>query len=184
MKIFTPLDIKGMADSAVREAYASLRGVAQKRVGRMAAQGLGRDLPSFPTTRGLTNEEARQQLAEVSRWIRQPAHTVRGYKRQRADMLDTFHEKGYDWVDENNFEDFIQYMEELREEYGSKAFDSGDAADVYNNAQRIGIPTETVKKNFDYFASHLEELDRMRPVRSDKGATMGAIRDKIRKLSN
>ena len=184
MKIFTPLDIKGMADRAVREAYTSLRGVAQKRVGRMAAQGLGRDLPSFPTTRGLTNEEARQQLAEVSRWIRDPRHTVKGYKRQRAYNLERFHEKGYDWIDESNYEDFIRYMEELREEYGSKAFDSGDAVDVYNNAQRIGIPTETVKKNFDYFASHLEEMDRMRPVRSERGAAMGAIRDKIRKLSN
>lgn len=173
-----------MADSAVRSAYAALRSVAQKRVGRMAAQGLGRDLPSFPKTRGLSNEEARQQLAEVSRWIRQPSHTVKGYKRQMAYNLERFHEKGYDFVDESNYEDFIQYMEELREEYGSKAFDSGDAADVYNNAQRIGIPTDTVKKNFDYFANHLEELDRMKPVRSEKGATMGAIRDKIRKLSN
>ena len=184
MKIFTPLDIKGMADSAVREAYASLRGVAQKRVGRMAAQGLGRDLPTFPTTRGLSNEEARQQLAEVSRWIRDPRHTVKGYKRQRAYNLERFHEKGYDWIDESNYEDFIRYMEELREEYGSKVFDSGDAVDVYNNAQRIGIPTDTIKKNFNYFAQHLEDLDRMRPVRSEKGATMGAIRDKIRKLSN
>lgn len=184
MKIFTPLDIKGMADSAVREAYAALRGVAQKRVGRMAAQGLGRDLPTFPTTRGLSNEEARQQLAEVSRWIRDPRHTVKGYKRQRAYNLDRFHEKGYDWINESNYEDFIKYMEELREEYGSKVFDSGDAVDVYNNAQRIGIPTDTIKKNFNYFAQHLEDLDRMRPVRSEKGATMGAIRDKIRKLSN
>ena len=183
MKIFTPLDIKGMADSAVREAYASLRGVAQKRVGRMAAQGLGRNLPSFPTTRGLTNEEARQQLAEISRWIRDPRHTVKGYKRQRAYNLERFHEKDYNWVNENNYEDFIQYMEELREEYGSKTFDSGDAADVYNNAQRIGIPTETIKKNYDYFASHLEQLDDMKPVRSERGATMRAIKDKIRKLS-
>jgi hypothetical protein len=107
---------------------------------------------------------------------------VRGYKRNRDALLDTFHQQGLDYVNENNFEDFIQYMDELREEYGSKVFDSGDAADVYNNAQRIGIPTETVKKNFNYFAEHLEEMDRMRPVRSAKGATMGAIKNKIRNL--
>ncbi|MBQ1571895.1 MAG: hypothetical protein IIZ78_12265 [Clostridiales bacterium] len=184
MKIFTPAEIAGMGEKAVREAYAGLRSVANKRIGRMAAQGLGpkKGMQTFAKTRGMNETEVRTALADVSRWIREPSHTVRGYKRNRDSLLDTFHQQGMDYVDENNFEDFIQYMDELREEYGSKVFDSGDAADVYNNAQRIGIPTETVKKNFNYFAEHLDEMDRMRPVRSAKGATMSAIKNKIRNL--
>jgi len=184
MKIFTPMEIAGMGSKAVREAYAGLRSVANKRIGRMNAQGLGpsKGIQTFEKTRGMNEAEVRTALADVSRWLREPTHTVRGYKRRRSDLLDKYHEMGLNYINESNFEDFIKYMNELLEEYGAKVFDSGDAADVYNNAQRIGVPTETVKKNFIYFAEHLEEMDRMRPVRSAKGATMGAIKNKIRNL--
>ena len=73
-------------------------------------------------------------------------------------------------------------MDDLREQYSDKIFDSSTAADVFNQTQRIGVKPETVKKNFDYFVEHLDELDRMKPVRSEKGATMRAVKDKIRKL--
>ena len=183
MKIFTPIEISKMSGQAVKEAFQHLKGVANKRIGRMEAQGLGRPgMKKFGSMRGMSEEQMRQGLAEVSRWIREPSHTVRGYKSQRSAMLDAFHEKGYDFVNEENYEDFIDYMEELREEYGSKVFDSSAAADVFGQTQRIGIDPDTVKKNFDYFADHLDELDRMKPVRSSKGATMPAIKKKIKRL--
>ena len=182
MKIFTPIDIDKMPANEVKEAFQHLKSVANKRIGRMQAQGLGRPMQKFRSVRGMSEEQMRQGLAEVSRWIREPSHTVRGYKSRRSEMLDAFHEKGYDFVNEENYEDFIDYMEELREEYGSKVFDSSAAADVFGQTQRIGIDPDTVKKNFDYFADHLDELDRMKPVRTDKGATMPAIRRKIKRL--
>lgn len=182
MKIFTPIDITKMPASEVKEAFQHLKSIANKRIGRMQAQGLGRPMQKFGSMRGMSEEQMRQGLAEVSRWIREPSHTVRGYKSRRSEMLDAFHEKGYDFVNEENYEDFINYMEELREEYGSKVFDSSAAADVFGQTQRIGIDPDTVKKNFDYFADHLDELDRMKPVRTEKGATMPAIRRKIKRL--
>ena len=182
MKIFTPIDTAKMPANEVKEAFQHLKSVANKRIGRMQAQGLGRPMQKFGSMRGMSEEQMRQGLAEVSRWIREPSHTVRGYKSRRSEMLDAFHEKGYDFVNEENYEDFIDYMEELREEYGSKVFDSSAAADVFGQTQRIGIDPDTVKKNFDYFADHLDELDRMKPVRSEKGATMPAIRRKIKRL--
>lgn len=183
MKIFTPIDIAGMPAKAVRQAYSSMREALNRRLTNMEARGLGTSgAERFPTLRGMTDMEARQALAEASRWARDPRHTVRGETRYVREQIETFHEHGYDFVNKSNYYDFVNYMEELREEYGSKVFDSGDAADVYSEAQRIGIPTETVKKNFDYFADNMKQLKRMKPVRSASGATMGAIKDKIRKL--
>ena len=182
MKIFLPNEIASMSSDAVRAAYSHLRGLANARIGRMSARGLGKATAPFKTLRGMSDQEAAQGLAEVSRWMRDPRHTVRGYIKQRAFQLESFHEKGYDFVNEENYEDFVTYMEELREEYGSKVFDSAAAADVYGQGQRIGIPTETLKNNFDYFVEHLDQLDDMRPVRSERGATMRAIKDKVRKL--
>lgn len=183
MKIYLPTDIDAMPGQAVKEAFQHLKGVANKRIGRMQARGLGApDLKKFGSMRGMSEERMRYELAEVSRWLRDERHTVRGYIKRRAEQLDAFHEKGYDFVNEKNYEDFVAYMEELREQYGSKVFDSGAAADVYNQGQRIGVPTETLKKNFDYFAEHLDQLDDMKPVRSSKGATMPAMRQKIKRL--
>lgn len=183
MKIYTPNQIDAMSGQAVKEAFQHLKSVANKRIGRMQAQGLGRsDMRKFGSMRGMSEEQMRQGLADVSRWIRDPAHTVKGYKTKRSEFLDAMHEKGFDFVNEENYEDFVDFMEDLREEYGSKVFDSGAAADVFSNTQRIGISPEIVKKNFDYFAEHMDELDRMKPIRSEKGGTMRAIKDKIRKL--
>ncbi len=183
MKIYTPNQIDAMSGQAVKEAFQHLKSVANKRIGRMQAQGLGRsDMRKFGSMRGMSEEQMRQGLADVSRWIRDPSHTVKGYKTKRSEFLDAMHEKGFDFVNEENYEDFVDFMEDLREEYGSKVFDSGAAADVFSNTQRIGIPPEVVKKNFDYFAEHMDELDRMKPIRSEKGGTMRAIKDKIRKL--
>ena len=100
MKIFTPIDIAKMPANEVKEAFQHLKSVANKRIGRMQAQGLGRPMQKFGSMRGMSEEQMRQGLAEVSRWIREPSHTVRGYKSRRSEMLDAFHEKGYDFVNE------------------------------------------------------------------------------------
>lgn len=183
MKIYTPDAISSMTGEAVKEALQHLKGVANKRIGRMLAQGLGkRGMKKFGSMRGMTEEQMRQELADVSLWLREPTHTIKGYKKQRAFTMEALREKGYDFVTEENYEDFISYMDDLRDQYSAKVFDSSAAVDVFNQTQRIGIKPETVKKNFEYFVEHLDELDRMKPVRSDRGATMRAVKDKIRKL--
>jgi len=184
MKVFTPYDIKSMGDSAVREAYASLRAVANKRIERRTAAGVPTRHDKFKPTRSMSTEEVRTELAEVSRWIRDPRHTLKGERRWIGDVIDNMHKKGLNFINHDNIYDFLDFMDDMRAEYGSKVFSSsGDEADVYQNAERIGIPRATIVKEFDYFRDHLEELDRMEPVRSEKGATMRALKDKIRKLS-
>ena len=183
-KIFFPFQISGMNIESVREAYRGLRSVANKRLSRLEAQKLGQmGSYRFPAAGKLTDNQLREQLADVSRYVRDPRHTVRGEKRFMREEIESLHDQGYDWINQENFYDFVNYMDELREQYGNKAFDSGDAADVFSNAQRIGIDPKVLKTNYEYFAEHLNELERMRPARSEWGASFEGIKQKINKLS-
>lgn len=185
MTIYTPKMIEAMSANPkrIREAYAELRKVAQKRFKRLQAQKLTTNKSfKFPMTKTLSDADAAYYLAEVSRYLKDSQTTVKGAKRARDYDLQLFHEKGLTFINEDNYMDFVQYMDELRHQYDAKIFDSGDAADVFNEAQRIGIDTNTIKKDFDYFAEHLEDLERLKPVRSEKGATFSAIKQKIKRL--
>lgn len=182
-QMFFPFQIAQMGAKAVQAAYAKMRKAANQRLTRMEKAGLGTQGSfRFPKVRDLSEQEMRTQLAEASRYMRDPRHTIPGERRFMRDELEKLHDMGYDYINESNFYDFTAYMEELREEYGNKAFDSGDAADVFNNSQKIGIDPKIVKENFDYFAEHLSELERMKPARSASGATLPAIKRKIKRL--
>lgn len=182
-KIYLPAQIRDMTPQAVRAAYTQQRAMANKRIARLENAGLGTGTQgAFPTLRGMTDREARAALADVSRWNRDIRHTVRGERSFIKREIESFKNMGYDFIDQSNFYAFTEYMDDLRDKYGSKAFDSGDAVDVFNNAQKIGIDPEVLKNNFEYFVEHQEPLERMRPARSAWGASFEGMKDKIRKI--
>lgn len=182
--IYFPFEINKMSASAVKSAYSNLRSIANKRLSRLESAGLGTfGSYRFPKVRELNEDQLRRELAEASRYVRDPWHTVRGARSYMNREIKSLHKQGYDWIDESNFREFTEYMDDLRDQYGSKAFDSGDAADVFSNGQKIGIDTDTLKENFEYFAEHLGELKRMRPARSAWGSSFEGVKQKIGKLS-
>lgn len=182
--LYFPFQIHDMQPADIRSAYIKLRKAANQRLTRMEKAGLGtKGAWRFPKVKDLSEKQMAKQLAEASRYMRDPRHTVPGERKFMRDELRILHkEYGYNWINESNFYDFTDFMDDLREQYGSKAFDSGDAADVFNNSQKIGIDPEVVKENFNYFAEHLAELKRMRPARTEKGATLPEVERKIKRL--
>lgn len=207
MKIYTPRDVDAMNIYEVRQTYAQMRKAANKRIRNIAKRGTittkttsrkgkstptsgirfsdatpGSKLYQFPAASTLTNEQVRAALADISMWIRDPSHTVKGEAREREFRISLLQEK-YPFVTNENFYQFTNFMEDLRHQYNDKVFDSSAAADVFENAQRINLPLEVVKQNFDYYAEHLKELDDMKPIRSKYGMTYAGMKDKIRKLT-
>lgn len=183
-KLYFPFQIRDMSAGDIRSAYVKMRKAANQRLKRMEKAGLGTmGSYRFPKVRDLSERQMAEQLAEASRYMRDPRHTVPGERRFMKEELGKLHDMGYDWINESNFYEFTDFMDDLREQYGNKAFDSGDAADVFNNAQKIGIDPDVVKENFDYFAEHLTEMERMKPARSAAGATLPAVKRKISRLT-
>lgn len=203
MKTYKPKDIDNMDIYEVRSAYQSMRKAINKRITNLEKRGIitthhgGRYNKTgglrfstdqslsgyrFPAASELDNEELRIALADISLWARDPAHTVKGEKREREFIMQQFHKKGYDFVNDSNFYDVLAYMDRQREIYGDKVFDSSAALDVYEVAERVGMDPDVLAQDFDYFKKHVDALEKMQPVRSQWGGSWAGIKDKVRKI--
>lgn len=173
MKLFRPSEIRKMSESLINKEYSALRSVANKRIQRMTAQGLGRCMSLFPTIHQIKESyygDVRSALGDVSKFLRSPRTTVKGEKKFIKEFQETMTNKGYGELVETreNIYKMIDFMEYLREQYSDKLFDSGDALDVLQEGQRLNIPLDKLIENYDIFASNLDAMENLRP--SPKGA--------------
>lgn len=160
--IYLPAEIRKMTNKELRSTYSRLRGVANKRIGRLEAANLNiEEHRPFPTMKGLTNAQIERELADVSRYLRDPLTKVRGARKHIQAELEELKERGYDFIDQSNFKDFVRFMEHVRGQVSAKVYDSGDAVDAFNQAQRLGVPAKMLQNNFNYFMENSNKLEQL-----------------------
>lgn len=185
-KLFSPSMIAKMSQSEINKEYSRLRSIANKRIQRLSAQGLGRSTSKFATIQQI-NESSKwnvaSQLAEVSKFLSSERTTVRGEKKFIADFQETMIDKGYGDLVESveDIYNMIDFMEMMRERYSDKVFDSGDALDVLQETQRLNIPKDKVVKYFDEFATHLSDLENVKPSKGGVEFSQRRINNLIKK---
>lgn len=188
MNLFTPSQIRKLGEGAVNEAYSALRSVANKRIQRMTEQGLGRSTSQFPTIQQIKESyygDVRSALGDVSKFLKSPRTTVKGEKKFIKEFQDTMTDKGYgDLVQtREDIYNMIDFMEDLREQYSDKLFDSGDALDVLQEGQRLNIPLEKLQENYDLFASNLDKMEKLRRSSGGREFSQSRINKLIKKWS-
>lgn len=150
-----------MTSGAIRKAYSALRKIANKRLANLEKNELG-GFGSFRYGKleQIHPDEVAQELAEVSRFLRDPRHTVRGAREFESQVIDTLHEKGgvFEDINAGNFRKWADFMDTLRDKYGNKLFDSGDATDVFSEAERLNLPDSIIKNHYRMFVENLETL--------------------------
>ena len=163
MKTYFPYQIERMSNRDIRKAYSDLRKTANKRLANLEKNNLGGyGAFRFAKLEQIHADDVGQELAELSRFMRDPRHTVRGARSHRDNILETLHEKpGFEDINESNFRAWTEYMDHLREKYGNKLFDSGDATDVFMEAERLDLPANIIKNHYNLFKNNLEEIRRI-----------------------
>ena len=179
--------IRTASDSLIRKMYSEFRSVANKRIQRVNKAGL-RGGPMFPTIQQINDTgkmSIRSALADVQKFLRSERTTLTGQKRFMNEFRETMIEKGYsDLVSTNeDIYQMLDYMDYLREQYNDKLFDSGDALDVLQQGQRLNIPPEKLKENFDVFASNLDKMEKLRRSPGGKEFSQSRINKLIKKWS-
>jgi len=176
--IYLPHEIETMDPGEIRKAYSRLRKQANRRLANLEKNDLG-GYGSFRYGRldQMFEDDVAQELAEVSRFLRDPRHTVRGAKQWRSEMLESLHEnKGgvFDDINESNFQDWVEYMDHLRDKYGNKLFDSGDATEVFIEAERLNLPDTIIRNHFNMFRKNLDTIRDIDSITNAKkpGATV------------
>ena len=188
-KLYSPYQISNMSESAIRKAYSELRSVANKRLSRLEKQGLGmtaRTGYKFPTIRNIEESSKAtiaSELADVSKFLRDPRTTVSGEKQFLNNFWEMMTEKGYaDLVDTpDDIYKTLEFMEEIRDTNNNRLLPSGDVLDVLQQAERLKIPTEKLKDNIDIFVQHLDELENVKPTKGGRTFSSQRLNALIRK---
>lgn len=188
-KLYLPYQISNMSESAIRKAYSELRSIANKRLGRLEQQGLGmtaRTGYKFPTIRNIEESSKAtiaSELADVSKFLRDPRTTVSGEKQFLNNFREMMTEKGYSDLVETPDEIYrtLQFMEEIRDTNNNRLLPSGDVLDVLQQAERLKIPTEKLKDNIDLFVQHLDDLEDIKPTKGGRTFSSQRLNALIRK---
>ena len=188
-KLYSPYQISNMSESAIRKAYSELRSIANKRLARLENQGLGmtaRTGYKFPTIRNIEESSKAtiaSELADVSKFLRDPRTTVSGEKQFLNNFREMMTEKGYsDLVDTpDDIYRTLQFMEEIRDTNNNRLLPSGDVLDVLQHAERLKIPTEKLKDNIDLFVQHLDDLEDVQPTKGGRTFSSQRLNALIRK---
>lgn len=178
--------IRGASDAVVRKLYSEFRSIANKRIQRVSKAGLRSSQSLFPTLQQIDEtgyHTVRSALSDVQKFLRSKRTTVSGQKKFMNDFRKTMTEKGYgDLVQTTeDIYNMIDYMDYLRELYGEKLFDSGDALDVLQEGQRLNIPPEKLRDNYELFASNLDKMEKLRKSPGGREFSQSRINKLIKK---
>lgn len=188
-KLYSPYQISKMSDSEIRKAYSDLRSVANKRLGRLEAQGLNQTARSgyrFPTIKQVESSSkstVASELADVSVWLRDERSTVRGEKAFMNEFIENMKEKGYGDLIESNDDayDFFDFMEEVRQEHQELQIRGSDLLDAMQEAERLNIPRDKLMENIEQFVSNLEDLKNVQPTKGGRTFSSSRIDALIRR---
>lgn len=163
---YTPRSIARMSESAVKKTYTELRKIANKRAARMAKAGFKSIYSGvyYPTIAQLGDiGSIRSALAAVARALRDPRSSMAAARKYNKRMIDTFHEHGYDFVNEKNLKDFIDYMEWARARSGSndRVFKSDRIAEVFEQAEEESVSATDLQKNFEDYLENYAKTGRI-----------------------
>lgn len=154
----------------MRSHYSYLRKIANKRLQRFVgsefedAQSYIKNVGKFVPLSDINNErELMFKLYEVNKFVRARSSSVTGLRQIRNETIETFHDRGFTWVNKNNIKQFGDYLEYMRAKYGAKQFDSERAAELFGMIQKgnVGLNVEDVQNDFKFWAQHADELSQM-----------------------
>ena len=183
-KTYRPFEARRLSERKLRSEYSRLRRLANKRLENLEKNNLGTwGSRRFASARGMSAEYVEAALLEVSHYLRDVRHTVKGEREFRDSVLQTLHDKyHYYFINESNFYEFAKFMEDKQDKYSEKVYDSSDAAQVFNNAARLKINADMLEENFDYFAKNAHKLEQMKLLRKDQRISFDDLKKRIEKI--
>ena len=153
----------------IREEYTRLRDISQKRLKRMGnsmwneTQTYLRNVNHYPKLKDIkTDAELAARLSDLSRFITAKTSTVSGMESQMKKALKTLHEHDYNFVTRENHIQFGKFMEEYRfQKLDEMGYDSGTAADAFNQLEIHRVDPLKVKEDFEFWLQNQEALENL-----------------------
>ena len=187
-QVYTPYRMEGMTEKQIRAEYSRLRSVANKRLQRLEKAGIGKRALSgyqFPTIAQIESSSkstVSSELASVSRWLSDYRSTITGEKQFLSEFREMMQDKGYGDLVKTSEDIYkvVDLLDDLRERHKNDLlrYRSGltdqDIFEALQQAQRLRIPVDALKKNIELFVANMDALEKAQPTKG--GRTFGSNR--------
>ena len=163
----------GYTEKELRREYSRLRDVAQKRLGRLqksefkSSQTVRYNVGRFKPLKEMSGTgELTHLLGDLARFLTASRGSVAGMRESQRKSIETLHESGIEWVTQENYQQFADYMDWLHDfyprEYPSKALR------VFEQAIEKRLDPEEVKRNFDQYLEQVDKTGEIAPAGWDE----------------
>ena len=153
-ELYTPIGLESMSNKMISSELSKARSILRKRFERAGGlyteeqfarvQDLLKPLKEIPMDR------RQEVLSEIARELSGGHTTVEEARTRREEVMDYFQDAGFDYVDETNFNDFIQFLDDFSWKERDKFFGS-----------------ETL---YDYFKEQSERIENGEDVKLSRGS--------------
>lgn len=171
-RFYNPYDLAKRPIKEVRKEYTRLRNImrrsltALRRAGYRNSEYVRRASRLGRTSqRHLSDEDVYSQLSDIHRELIKPWSTPEGMREHRQRTIEGLHEYGYDFVNEENLDDFEMFMEEFKGVAQALNYDSYRVAEMYDLLRERNISNRIFRNSFEEYMRGANELARTKPGR-------------------
>lgn len=151
-----------------RAEYARLRAIAQKRISRLEAAGLkvrGPRSSYAPLPKDASDVEIYKSLSDVAKFVTMKSSTITGRREQLRKFVESMQDRGYDFVNMNNAEQFGDFMEEAKKHDEYRGYGSKDVVELFHIAKTKHVDPIELAEDLDLWMGN-EKLKNMSRSRS------------------
>ncbi len=127
----------------IEAAYGSKAEIVQRRAG---------DFRPLKELGNLNRQQLAQELSSTQKFLASGSSRVKEYGQVRQNIIDSFNENGYEFVNESNLDDLYQFLEDARARHLGSMYGSDQLIETWNRAQKRGMTPEQLLGNIEYWA--------------------------------
>lgn len=167
---YTPYYLNKHTEAELRKEYSKLRSIVRKRQERLEKSEFAelsevKHYGKLPPVAQIKNKQQLvYALAEAKRFLNQDISITR-FKRERKDMVTKLNANGYDFITQQNFTSFVEFMEAMRTIAQNTIVDSEIIAMLYNSVSKDKISASKLQKWFTDFVKQQEQSARDYPAK-------------------
>lgn len=151
----------GMSTKELRRLYSKQAYVARQRLGKIE-QAFGSKAEIVQRRQGdfkplkqmgeMTRQQIANELSSVQKFLASGSSRVKEYGQVRQDIVRSFQENGYEFVNEKNLDDLYQFLEDARARHLGSMYGSDQLIETWHRAQKRGMTKEQLLGNIEYWA--------------------------------
>lgn len=163
--------------SKIRQRYAYLAGRVRRQMKELEARmpeavSLERYRREFPRLRDLGNvsEKAlKLGIREAEKLLKSGELSLRSQRRSMNTAIKTLNERGYNYVNQQNFGYFMDFLDDARARGLASIYGYQYLLDTFNRAKKRGLSDDEIRGNIAYWA---EQADKQRAMAEKKGIAL------------